>query len=219
MGEQPPSDKPIPNIPISAPGAVPPEPAEAAEAVPPVAGAASSERSARAMVTGPVPAFASAHAAALAIESVPVPDPAAPRAARPAAAPVSRRDRVKRRRVLIGDARRNGRYLRATWHPEDRMFVLSTWTDEVCSGAVRIPIDKAADLITLLADGLSDAVNPQHGPPEPRRAVSPQHHVDGVKAALFGWLRGRAAKATTVLRAREVAAEAKVHEHRRRTEP
>jgi hypothetical protein len=135
----------------------------------------------------------------------------------PEITPVPRRPKVKRRRVLIGDARRNGRYLRATWHPEGRMFVLSTWTDEVCTGAVRVPVDQAADLVNLLADGLGDAAGT---PLALRHRQSPlesaQAHVQSWKADLFRWMRGGAAKATEALGAREASAGAKVHQHRRR---
>ena len=41
------------------------------------------------------------------------------------------------RRVLIEDARRDGHHLRVTWHPGNRQFVVSTWHDDVCTGATR----------------------------------------------------------------------------------
>ena len=44
-----------------------------------------------------------------------------------------------RRRVFIEDARHNGVYLRTTWHDEAGQFVISTWNDDVCTGAVRVP--------------------------------------------------------------------------------
>jgi hypothetical protein len=62
-----------------------------------------------------------------------------------------------RRRVFIEDVRDNGTYLRTTWHPERRLFVVSTWAGEVCTGAVRLPAGEAAELATLLVDGLADA--------------------------------------------------------------
>jgi hypothetical protein len=97
--------------------------------------------------------------------------------------------------VLIGDIRRNGRYLRTTWHAEDRMFVLSTWTDEVCTGAVRIPVEKAPDLISLLSDGLGDAIGARPGKPAERPESSPaasvQRQYAEVKARVLRWLRNR----------------------------
>jgi hypothetical protein len=62
-----------------------------------------------------------------------------------------------RRRVLIEDARRDGSYLRTTWHAERRAFVVSTWRGEVCTGAVRVPVAAAGELARLLVDGLTQA--------------------------------------------------------------
>ena len=64
--------------------------------------------------------------------------------------------RPVRQRAFVEDARRNGKYLRATWHREGSQFVLSTWDGDVCTGAVRVAAADAADLISLLADGLAD---------------------------------------------------------------
>ena len=64
---------------------------------------------------------------------------------------------TRRRRVFVEDARREGAYLRMTWHPDGRQFVVSTWTDEVCTGAVRVPVAAAGELASLLIDGLTHA--------------------------------------------------------------
>jgi hypothetical protein len=63
---------------------------------------------------------------------------------------------------MIDDARRNGQHLRTTWHAGDRVFVVSTWSDRVCTSAVRVPVEEAADLATLLVDGLGEAAG-SHG--------------------------------------------------------
>ena len=63
----------------------------------------------------------------------------------------------KRRRVFVEDARRDGTYLRVTWHPEGGQFVVSTWDDELCTAAVRIKAADAAGLIAVLADGMAAA--------------------------------------------------------------
>jgi hypothetical protein len=63
----------------------------------------------------------------------------------------------RRRRVLIEDSRHNGTYLRTTWHPEGRTFVISVWNEDVCTSAVRVPVEQSPELINLLVDGLSDA--------------------------------------------------------------
>jgi hypothetical protein len=64
---------------------------------------------------------------------------------------------MQRRRVLIEDARRDGGHLRTTWHAERQAFVVSTWRNEVCTGAIRVPVAAAGDLAKLLIDGLTDA--------------------------------------------------------------
>lgn len=51
----------------------------------------------------------------------------------------------------------DGSYLRTTWHAERRAFVVSTWRDEVCTGAVRVPVGAAGELARLLIDGLAEA--------------------------------------------------------------
>jgi hypothetical protein len=60
-------------------------------------------------------------------------------------------------RVFVEDARRNGSFLRVTWHPEPRQFVVSNWEGNVCVGATQVPVDRSPELIALLADGLVDA--------------------------------------------------------------
>ena len=190
MGEEPAGEPSVPDIPISPSGAQ----------------------------SEPLPAFANAHAAVLAVESAPVLDAAPRPKPEPEESPEMRRRRLRRRRVLIGDARHNGRYLRATWHAEDRMFVLSTWTDEVCTGAVRLPVAKAPELINLLADGLGDALDPTPvAPRQPSPMAAAQVQVLGMKARFLRWMRSGSAQLTTALRAREVSTLAKVHEHRRRS--
>ena len=58
--------------------------------------------------------------------------------------------------MFIEDIRHNGTYLRTTWHPERRLFVVSTWAGEVCTGAVRLPASEAPELVSLLVDGLAE---------------------------------------------------------------
>lgn len=71
----------------------------------------------------------------------------------------------RRHRVLIEDARRNGQHLRATWHPERRQFVLSTWSSDVCTGATRLDVGDVSQLTGLLVDGLADAAATPVPPP------------------------------------------------------
>ncbi len=62
--------------------------------------------------------------------------------------------------MLIEDARENGHALRATWHPDTRQFVVSTWNHDVCTGSARLRAEDAAELAALLVDGLADAATP-----------------------------------------------------------
>jgi len=66
---------------------------------------------------------------------------------------------ARRRRVLVEDARRHGHHLRVTWHPDERQFVVSTWSHDVCTGSARLGTDDAALVATLLVDGLADAAS------------------------------------------------------------
>jgi hypothetical protein len=38
-------------------------------------------------------------------------------------------------RVWVADARRDGTFVRVTWHQEDRLFVVIHWRNEVCIAA------------------------------------------------------------------------------------
>jgi hypothetical protein len=96
-----------------------------------------------------------------------------------------------RRRVLIEDARRDGRVLRVSWHPERRQFVLSTWQGDVCSGAARVDVADGAELVGLLADGLAEAAAappPEVAPPPPARPAPAG--LAGLADRLRAWVRG-----------------------------
>jgi hypothetical protein len=88
-----------------------------------------------------------------------------------------------RRCVLIEDARRDGSYLRTTWHAERRAFVVSTWRGEVCTGAVRVPVAAAGELARLLIDGLTHAATTP-GVPEAKYRSRPD-----VLARARAWLQ------------------------------
>jgi hypothetical protein len=98
---------------------------------------------------------------------------------------------VTRHRVFIEDARRNGCYLRATWHPERRVFVLSTWSGDVCTGAIRLPAADAADLVGLVADGLAELAVP---PPAPAEAAAAAPAAGRVAPTRWAALRRRVAR-------------------------
>lgn len=90
-----------------------------------------------------------------------------------------------RRRVLIEDARRDGSYLRTTWHAERRAFVVSTWRGEVCTGAVRVPVAAAGELARLLIDGLAHAAT---APPPTAPSAKTRGRPD-VLARARAWLQ------------------------------
>jgi hypothetical protein len=62
----------------------------------------------------------------------------------------------------VEDARRNGQFLRVTWHGEQQQFVVSNWDDNLCVGATRVPVESVPDLVALLVEGLAEAATPTH---------------------------------------------------------
>ena len=59
-------------------------------------------------------------------------------------------------RVLVEDVRRDGSFLRITWHPEKGAFVVSNWEGTVCTGATRIAPEAVPELVSLLVRGLAE---------------------------------------------------------------
>jgi hypothetical protein len=104
--------------------------------------------------------------------------------------------------VLLADARRNGSYLRTTWHPESRMFVVSTWNDEVCLGAIRVPVEDSAELMSLLMDGLVETIGATPLPVVPAGVGPSRTSIarswDAFRAQLSAWARSSAGKAAAV---------------------
>jgi hypothetical protein len=71
--------------------------------------------------------------------------------------------------VFVEDARRNGQFLRVTWHGERQQFVVSNWDGTVCVGATRVEVAQAPELVGLLVEGLADAASgPAVEPAAPR---------------------------------------------------
>lgn len=60
-------------------------------------------------------------------------------------------------RVFVEDPRRDGRFLRATWHPEGRQLVVSHWEADSCVAATRVAVDDLPELLALLANALADS--------------------------------------------------------------
>ena len=72
------------------------------------------------------------------------------------------------RRVFIEDLRRDGMFLRVTWHSDHSAFVVSHWNRDVCVAATRVAATDVAELAVLLTNGLSDALtSAQAQPPAP----------------------------------------------------
>jgi hypothetical protein len=88
------------------------------------------------------------------------------------------------RRVLIEDARRDGHHLRVTWHPGNRQFVVSTWHDDVCTGATRLAVEDVAALTGLLVGGLAETAASGPTPPP-----GPAHPLGAWAARARAWLR------------------------------
>jgi hypothetical protein len=97
---------------------------------------------------------------------------------------------VGRRRVFVEDARRNGQFLRVTWHGDRQQFVVSNWEDTVCVGATRVPVAQAAELVGVLVEGLAEAAS------QPRPVV---HQPRTLGEHLTAWWRDRSHRAPVVL--------------------
>ena len=93
-----------------------------------------------------------------------------------------------RRSVFVEDVRRNGQFLRVTWHSEQQQFVVSNWDDTLCVGATRVPVDAVPDLVGLLVEGLADAsARPATAPPP-----------SSLREHLTAWWRERGRRAVVV---------------------
>lgn len=89
------------------------------------------------------------------------------------------------------------KHLRVTWHPERQLYVVSTWNSDVCTGAIKVPVQQAPELMRLLVDGMSDAIN---FPRAPAPAGAPSEGlVARAREKLRSWfgLRRKPAKAGT----------------------
>ncbi|MEO7268165.1 MAG: hypothetical protein ABIW49_03035 [Knoellia sp.] len=64
--------------------------------------------------------------------------------------------RTPRTGTVFPDIRGDGRALRATWHQEQQVVVLSLWRNNVCVSTFRLAADEVPDLIALLRHGLDE---------------------------------------------------------------
>ena len=65
--------------------------------------------------------------------------------------------RTPRAGTVLPDLRGEGRSLRATWHQDQQVVVLSLWRNNVCVGSFRLAADEVPDLIATLRLGLDQA--------------------------------------------------------------
>jgi hypothetical protein len=52
------------------------------------------------------------------------------------------------------DPRSPARQMKATWHPDAGVVVISLWSAEVCTATFRLPIEDAPELMHLLVDAV-----------------------------------------------------------------
>lgn len=62
------------------------------------------------------------------------------------------------------DARGGNRALRASWHPEAEVVVLSLWRENVCSGSFRLRLDEVPGLIEVLRAATDAGYDAAPGP-------------------------------------------------------
>ena len=77
------------------------------------------------------------------------------------------------RRRWFTDARDQGRQMELSWHPEERIVIVSLWNATVCRASFRLPIGEAPGVIEMLATSLGDvAADLGHEPtPDPLPAI------------------------------------------------
>ncbi len=63
-----------------------------------------------------------------------------------------------RRRVFVPQALGADEYLRATWHRQRRVIVISHWQGDRCVAATPVRVDEAGELAELLVAALADGV-------------------------------------------------------------
>ncbi len=64
-------------------------------------------------------------------------------------------------RAAVGmyrDVRGDERWLRLTWHPAHRAFVLSIWRDDVCAASFQMTRGTSAGLVSDLVQTLSEPI-------------------------------------------------------------
>ena len=68
------------------------------------------------------------------------------------------------RRRWFSDARDDARRMEVSWHPDERIVIISLWSATVCRATFRLPIEEAPTVIDVLATSLGEAArDPQRG--------------------------------------------------------
>jgi hypothetical protein len=77
------------------------------------------------------------------------------------------------RRLWFSDARDQGRQMELSWHPEERIVILSLWHGTVCRASFRLPVGEVPGVIEMLAASLGDvATDLRHeAAPDPPPAI------------------------------------------------
>jgi hypothetical protein len=73
--------------------------------------------------------------------------------------------------------RKDGTFLRVTWHSDRSAFVISHWQRDVCVAATRVAAQDVAELSALLANGLADALANAQAQPSSSSSSSPERWV------------------------------------------
>jgi len=116
------------------------------------------------------------------------------------------------RRIYVPDVRGNDQYLRATWHPETAVVVVSHWVGEVCVASTPVGVADLSNLIGLLVTALQDAATR----PLPETATPPAalpRRITGVVERLRARLRPTLAQVISLRRPLTDHAEVADREH------
>jgi len=76
------------------------------------------------------------------------------------------------RREWFVDARDDGRRMELSWHAGERLVIVSLWNGAVCRATFRLPVERAPDVIHVLAAALGDAASTAPPTSEPGRRGS-----------------------------------------------
>ena len=63
-------------------------------------------------------------------------------------------------RAVLSDCRSRSRALRASWHHDAGLLVLSLWRDDACVGTARLSPQEAAHLAEVIVAGLGEELPP-----------------------------------------------------------